>query len=226
MQCMRYGLDRFETRIHFCVLVGAINVQCSSGVVTGKQNPKAAFLTGSGRQRSVEDFLNSSVTPEQVVSFTSRYGPLHGYIDSNPTAFRFTLEDWRIAQVAMTDFWESPWGTQSKPVNFEVKPGERFFYLGSELYYVCTSIFRFVELQTIACPAERRGICARPGCSQKFVRTDLKEKYCSGRCSALARCESKLRHWNRNKRTYLAERKAKRSKQSKRRSSNGTHKTR
>jgi lipopolysaccharide biosynthesis glycosyltransferase len=218
MQAMTYGLDEFGRNLEFWVLVGADDSVYANGVVRGRWNATLRVWNGQGKRRSMtEEFLNCSGEPAAILKFTKKYGPLDAvrWKEEDHTWFEFKLKNWRDSQQRLANVWRSPWAsptTASASHLIKVDSHERFAFKDGKLSYQCSKVYRFMQFELTAYPGERRKVCNREGCAQKFLATDLKEKYCSDRCSAVAKRESKLAHWNRHKKSYLAKRKAKRSK--------------
>ena len=227
MQYMKYGLDTSAGILGVCVRVGADNVKVHGNTVVGDEKPHIEFFTGHHRGRTlVESFINSSAEPETTMRFTSRYGPLYGFCGltprGEPRKLRFPLGAWLDGQARAMTLWDSPTAVAEDEI-LESVQGGNLVRIGGKLHYCCPCVFAFMELEILAIPPDRRWICPRPGCGTRFVREDLKDKYCSAACKTWARNQSKLAWWNRNKEERLAKRKVARSKKRRKR---GTRKAR
>jgi hypothetical protein len=229
---MKYHLDRYASGIGFCVLVGADDVRIEGGWVVGREKPDPDIVRHPARGRTVaESFMNRSSKLGAVTRFTSRYGPLFGFWRNEEKdreklrCLRFPVSSWHEAQIKATEIWDSRTVPREDQIREFVGGDGDVIYIGGEVVFCCPCIFSFVVLEILAIPPERRWKCARPECGTRYVRDDLKNKYCGPACTKWAEKQSKLAYWNRNKEEYLAERKSNRARTRNRRK-DGTRKTR
>lgn len=212
---MKYGLDTSAGVLGVCVRVGADDVKIDGSSVVGQEKAQVEFFTGHSRGRTlVESFINSSAEPETIMRFTSRYGPIYGFRGLTPRGqlrgLRFPLGAWRDAKARAITIWDSAAAIAEDELLESVQGGD-LVRIRRKLHYCCPCVFAFMELEILAIPPDRRWICPRPGCGTRFVREDLKDRYCSSGCKNWARNQSKLAWWNRNKEECLAKRKVARS---------------
>jgi hypothetical protein len=191
----------------------------------------------SGRAPTLsERFLNSPSDAESILRFTKWFGPLSYPFERDPSktrSFQFHVDEWRESQKKLAWWWDMfaglasmPATTQIAPTVIETVPRDQFQIDPQGLTFRCATLRHYMSLEVAGFPATRLRTCGRVGCGQRFVARDLREKYCSDRCSATEKNRAKLRYWNAHKDTFLAERKEQRLKRRKRRKDNGTRKTR
>jgi len=220
----------------FSVRVGAESAELQDeDRIVGKWAMSLRVWVG-GAPTITERFLNSPSDAESILRFTRQFGPLSYPLEKDPSkdrSFEFRLDDWRREQKRLTAWWDmfaglasTPNATVIAPTVIEVIPRDQFQIDRTGLTFLCANLKHYMSLEIAALPAERLRRCLGIGCPRRFFARDLREKYCSDRCSATERRRAKLRYWDKNKQELLAERKQRRlRKSSRRRKKNGTSQT-
>lgn len=170
-----------------------------------------------------EAFLNCR-SPEDIVRFTKRYGPLSLKSGSmleqaaeigaplENLAVRFTIDEWYSKQYDLKTLWsvktETGWAYRVGEDRYSGEPiEERFVFSPKCSQFVFADLYRLIEFFIYMLPAERQRTCSRPDCGKFFYANHLKQTYCGSlECAHWGQLKSKKACWNRNKEKYLAQR--------------------
>lgn len=189
-------------RIRFCALAGvglARDVRLlPDDIVEGELRVYPKPFYGLPKLTLVEEFANWSDTPDEIVRFTRKYGPLRQI--KRPGQFRFSAKDWRRLQKQIKQLWRSRipkhvvlmWPMSGVKPN----PDDEISIIRSEVTYRAASLHRFLLLELCSVPRFRLRICKNPECGNPyFIGRHLRKTYCTTICSQGAQRSWKLRWW-------------------------------
>jgi hypothetical protein len=162
---------------------------------------RTRFLTIGNEFSILEDFVNWSSAPAEIVRFTKVFGPLEDRFKMGGR-FQFKIKRWRYLQKEFQRLWFNQMLLPSKPipnVDWEVlqtATGETFNFFQGQLEYVVSTLRRFLVLGLYACPRWRLKMCHRPECSNPyFIAARRGQRYCGEPCANAAQREWKRRWW-------------------------------
>jgi hypothetical protein len=182
-----------------------------------KTYPRLYWINGRGERSSVqsgewnldilEEFANCSGEPDDILSFTRRYGSLITRLrlgEKRRTTFK--IADWRHLQRQYQETWEQlrqKTGKVKFPIaHLQTVPGEQFNWWFSNLSYQTANLYRLLLLELYSIPRHRLRKCGRDGCKTPyFIADHLSRKYCNA-CKRQARLESKRKAWQKNKQRW------------------------
>lgn len=178
-------------------------------VVRIKYYPRLYWIGGQEGQpgewdRSLlEEFANSSGSPEEILRFTGRYGPLEARLrggEKRRTTFKIC--DWQRLQREYKDKWEGlrlRRGRLKLPMaDLPVVAGEQFDWWFSRLSYHTANLHRLLLLELYSTPRHRLKKCIGQDCETPFFIADhLSRRYCKA-CKQRARLESKRKSWRKH----------------------------
>ena len=170
-----------------------------------------------------ERFANWKDTPEGIVAFTRKYGPLHMRPTFDKTGkalqFSFAVDEWRKDQERLRNSWNLrsivPIGlpddlrsaTQQSLGNgtftdsgsfVEVERGEFFHFLHGKVTLHVNTLFRLIDLETYATARKHLKVCRF--CQTCFIEPDGRVIYCGKlKCRVQGKNESNRDAWHRNK---------------------------
>jgi hypothetical protein len=189
-------------RVSFCTLAGVAEVQCVGDSITGRwaDSPKTV---GGNAVALVTDFANWPTTPEAVLKFTSKYGPLEERrsigVDDKGRPFQFELRAWRAKQQEFQSEWHLYNKLSHIPSSgswIQVSPQEAFLRRGFGLEYRAENLWRFLLFSLDSLPSKRLRACKRPDCTHPyFVAGHLKQTFCSDGCAEWGQKQWKLKWW-------------------------------
>ena len=241
-QSDKHYLDSMSRSLDFYVQLSSTGCKAETrgaeewGTVKGQWGDALHGYSRWGRRSLLEQFLNSSDDAASIAAFTRKFGPLEQpAVPGQP--FEFELKQWRKRQDYIRRQWRFCHGgrTTDKTENeFPVVAGEMFLSISKgRLRYRATNVYRFIDLQLMAVPVERIGVCERYLKSEKptnwrkrltaipeqgsacrapyFIAHDLRQRYCSEECAAWAKRIAKLRWWNAYRGTARANNRRQRS---------------
>ena len=108
-------------RIEFCVRIGAETAALVDGfTVKGRWRKDLSVCEGDRGRRLVEDFANWGDTPQEVVRFTRKYGPLE-HEPSPASSFSFMASKWTVIQRQFRDYWDA-FGRKEYPRHWTGRP--------------------------------------------------------------------------------------------------------
>ena len=195
-------------------LAGVSDVRLDPGeIVTGKHTDIRTHGLNNDRFGEMgnfpggllEDFANWEGTPQEILEFTERYGPLTRRAEEGKT-FSFSLEEWRACQHALRHEWTrisrqfvGPFrigkrATGSPLIDFE--NGERIHEASNSLSLVTSTLDRLLRLELYLVPPRRLRICGHRDCEHPyFIARHQRRQYCSADCSNWAQRRSKRSWW-------------------------------
>lgn len=211
--------------LELSVLVGvqADSVTLERDRISGYWSSESHELIDVGSRPLCERFVNWADTPERIVAFTKKYGPLiqrpRFTDDGRGCAFSFTLDEWRENQECLRRRWArsvlippglpDELGTSLKQSLREgrlvdsgtavtIQRDETLQFMPGKAILHVNTLFRFVELEVCACPRECLKICRF--CDTCFVERDRRVVYCGKRkCRVQGKNESNRAAWHKNK---------------------------
>ena len=214
---MKTYLDTLSRKFAIAVECGVSDVCLKGKVITGKWRKSPKVWTPASSPRSIaEELLNSTEAvsvadlPRVAAEFTKKYGPIMMPFQSGG-CFQFSVSEWLSKRAELEATWRlvsaarrnAPAG--GSPVKVCMDRGEYFEFSAGRLRFRTTHLDTYVSLEIAAVPKSRLRVCENrlspsQGCkSPYFIATDLRNKYCSGTCSAAAVREAKRRWWNDNR---------------------------
>ncbi|MBI3475213.1 MAG: hypothetical protein HY010_05750 [Acidobacteria bacterium] len=210
--------------LEFSVMVGVQSetVTLEQGNVVGRWADNSVDFIDLKSPLLCEKFANWQDTPEGIVAFTKKYGPLllrPCFREERGHTFSFTVDDWRSCQASIRRLWNL------KAPNLDIFPDELAvtlkrsiaegtfvdsgtavtvqsdevlqFYPGKATLRVNT-LARLIELEVSACPREYLKVCRF--CQTCFIEPDKRVVYCGKRkCRSQGKNESNRIAWHRNK---------------------------
>lgn len=183
-------------------LAGVQDARLDGDFIVGHWKPKdqSGYITNRHTKRSspsvVEDFVNvDSASPQEILRFTVKYGPLSPYPESADLDFQQSLKDWREFQGWLRWLW-------SQGRNFGSGSG---MTEGDTVYFNASgrvsridlfSLRRFLEFEIISRPYHLRRVCARPGCGTYFIAKRKDTRLCdTPLCTELVQKQYKTDWW-------------------------------
>src|SRR4029077_18048552 len=91
-------------RVTFCVLARVGEARLEGDEIVGRFERTPQPLYGTKRRRVFEEFANWPDTPQDILRFTRRYGPLEERSEVGGS-FRFRLATWRANQEGFRFLW-------------------------------------------------------------------------------------------------------------------------
>jgi len=207
--------------VRFCVLAGVEDVRLVGKEVVGRFQANLKEFYGPPRRRLIEDFLNWPHDPEDVLRFTSKYGPLRGAAVEG-TAFAVSWFPWYADQRVLQNLWRNrsilrSSASESVEGSLELRQGS--------LTYTASDLYTFLYLDLVTCEAKRLRICKRGDCPHRyFIAGHLKQRFCDEKCAQWGQREWKKHWWTEHGAAWRQERRE--SKLKKKGGRNVTHKTR
>ncbi len=220
--------------LELSVIVGvqAESVKLEGGSVTGVWADASHELIEVNSPLLCEWFANWSDTPEKIVAFTKKYGPLHErpmFTDNDKgKAFTFTIQGWRSSQLEIRQLWslKSPTlrglpdelaasikrslaeGTfVDSGTAVTLVHGEVLQFLPGKATLRMNTLFRLIEMEVCACPREYLKVCR--SCGTCFIEPDKRVVYCGKRvCRMQGKNESNKAAWHRNKAKWTTKHKS------------------
>lgn len=183
----------------FCTLAGVEGVHIEGEWIVGQWKASLTQIYGKETGTVLQDFLNSSTSPESILRFTKQYGPLDR--GAKPSVeFKFQLSEWRKVQQSMRSLWKS----RSKVAGWEMSPDDgNLAYDNRQLVYRARNLLVFLGVDLVTLPVERMKVCGRPDCPAPFFITrHLRQRFCSEECSGWAQRQMKRRWWAKKGRTW------------------------
>lgn len=177
-----------------------------------------------------ERFVNWPETPEKIVAFTRKYGPLLQRPcftrEGKGHAFSFRVDEWRASQVRLKKVWglKSPFpdflpdglaasfrrSLAGRPfvdrgTVVSIQPDERLQFLPGKATLRVNTLFRLMEMEVCACPRAYLKVCRF--CGTCFIEPDKRVVYCGKRkCRIQGKNESNRIAWHRNKAKWTKKR--------------------
>jgi len=186
-------------RCKFYAPIGAEAVRIENASVVGKWRTQPKKFYGEKEKTLAERFINSSCEVSEVISFTTRYGPLSGsYWEGVGVGFAFTLESWRLNQLEFRRLWRV---VQTSPQMGPFQPleGTTMEIRRGWLHLGCPDLWTFMTLELMSRPKKLR-FCERPDCPHPyFMANHGKERYCSTDCANWAQSKWK-KQWHEERR--------------------------
>lgn len=210
------------TTLTVCALVGIKEAQLEGSSVTGRWEDfeKLRLFCGPRGRLLVEDFVNWSDAPPEILRFTRVYGPVTDAFREDELGegrggeFSFEVEDWRFVQTTFQRIWNriaSP-NFASEPgreqVHFSgVLPNDSFWVYGNRFEYRAGTLEGFMRLELLRAPIDRLRKCLRPGCETPyFIARHLRQSYCSPTCAQWAQRKWKKQWWQKEGPHWLSRR--------------------
>lgn len=153
-------------------------------------------------ERLLTDFANWKNDADEIVRFTTQYGPLTIPATAEGDEFSFDVRDWQRCQSDFRIEWErsGDWGEDAErdlSLSVEPKEGDEFDRKPDGLVYRVDTLHRMLRLQLLATPSNRLKKCLRPGCTAPyFIARHLGQRYCTPDCSRWAQRQLKRRWWD------------------------------
>jgi hypothetical protein len=189
--------------------------------VVGRFQANLKEFYGPQNRRLIEDFLNWPHDPEDVLRFTSKYGPMRGS-PIGSAAFAVSWFPWYADQRLLQNLWRNK--SILRTSEWEPSGGSLAFRQGS-LTYTAPDLYTFLYMDLVTCEANRLRICKRVGCPNPyFIAGHLKQQFCGEKCAQWGQREWKKKWWEKHGAAWRQERKAVKSK--KKGGKNGARKTR
>ena len=201
----------------FCTLAGCTNVRLEGHQLVGRWRDQLVEYYGPPSRRLIEDFLNWPTDPDAALRFTRKYGPL--YVNPAPASdFRENVNTLRNAQ----EHFRGLWVRLKKFPDWQPEGGMLAFRKGF-LTYTAPTLYMFLYMDTVTCPASRARKCKREDCPHPyFLATHLKQTFCSEVCAQWGQRRWKQEWWKQHGNSWRAERRRQKETGGK----HGTHKTR
>jgi hypothetical protein len=147
----------------------------------------------------VVNFANWRSTPEDVLRFTKKHGPItlpfHEWEEDDE--FGFQLQDWVDAQKEFRNLWRP---IKRMNASFDPEDGDSFQYVNGRLTYLAASWLRVLRLAVMTTEGKRLKKCANPECPTPFfIANHLSTRYCTMDCANWAQKRVKREWWNSNR---------------------------
>jgi len=196
---------KLSQQIRFSVLAGVDHAHLEGEEVVGHWADNLKRLDTGGPNSLAVRFANEGDSPEDILRFTKKYGPL----SLQPTQlkglseFRFSLHEWRFDQWSFRSNWESLVQAEKEPLVIhgwgyvDTRRVVRSWNLDrGGLTYQVPCLREFLHLELFSGPRERLRKCPNPDCKTPyFVAENLKQHCCSDFCKRWAQRQAKRLWW-------------------------------
>lgn len=192
---------RFE-RLRFYAPIQVGDVRLEADQVVGRWTLEVQrHYSSANETRLAERFVNLDGSPDSILRFTRKYGPLIRANSDEKGGFRFPLDTWRKNQGEFRLFWRA-FSSKGKPKDFSPSytplGGNSFEVRRGWLDFCCADLWTFVTLEVFLL-ADKLRICERPDCRRYFFSNHGKERYCSTFCANWSQAQLK-RRWHEKRR--------------------------
>src|SRR5215472_17102310 len=162
-------------------------VRLQDGYVLGRWKESLRSFTGLRSGLLLEDFVNWSNEPDEILRFTEIYGPL----DETPVEgkdFKFSLDHWKGIQSDFRVLWEGRARAASSRAtvsgsSFDVSTQD------GKLLFLPKRLDAYLTLELILAP-DRFRKWSRQDCPHPyFIASHLKQQYCSPECAEWAQAQ-------------------------------------
>jgi len=195
--------DKSLRSFRFCTLAGCADVRLEGSQIVGQWRNELVEYYGPPSRRLIEDFLNWPGNPEAILKFTHKFGPLR----ASPTPgaeFREHLSNFAYAQDHMRNLWIR----LSKFPDWQPEGGSLAFRKGF-LTYTAPSLYMFLYVDLVTCPANRARKCKREDCPHPyFLAGHLKQTFCSEICAQWGQRKWKQEWWKEHGKKWRAARRS------------------
>jgi hypothetical protein len=193
--------------LQFCTPIGTEGVRLEGTHVLGRWQQKLSNFDGLKNRLLVEDFVNWSNTPEEIVRFVRMWGPL-GDDAREGKDFRFSVQGWRGTQQRFRQMWEARSGKANLSTTLGGELPYQLNFSSEGLRIWSQTLEGYLRLELFTAPAERFRKCKRPGCETPyFIARHLRQTYCSEGCAKWAQSQWKEKWWDERGSDWLAGRK-------------------
>jgi hypothetical protein len=188
-------------RIAFFTLAGVAEAHIDGDAIVGRWSDEPNEVRTGKMGALIVQFANWPDTPESVVKFTRKYGPLDARrslkSDLTGSTFEFPASRWRGLQKQFCKEWRAYVQLgHGKHEAIEVAPGEHLVRQEIGLAFRAATLYRLLIFGLASIPGERLRVCSRPACSHPyFVARHLKQTYCSDACAQWGQRQWKLKWW-------------------------------
>ncbi len=159
-------------------------------IICGRWESQLRKLTEARGRKLVQDFVNWPNVPSEACRFVKLYGPIHGTAKAGES-FR-THADLSGDQQHFRWLWEHA----NEFPDWQDPTGRgKLVYRNGRLEYQTSTLYDFLYLELVTCPAHSLRKCRQPNCETPYFIGHHRTQYCSDVCAGSAQKKWKREWW-------------------------------